>query len=116
MENIGGSIGGSIIFSQLTGINLGRLISANLVKAVFSGVVLGSLLSIGGDVSRAIYTSRYLRERNYAAYYKLKGRGDLDLLYFLVEDSVKPFERACAIGDVNKEEFDKICQYFLAGL
>jgi len=116
VENIGGSIGGSIIFSQLTGINLGRLISASLVKAVFSGAVIGSILSIGAEASRAIYTSRYLRERNSVAYYKLKGMGDLDLLYFLVEDSVKPFEKACAVGNLNKEEFNKICQYFLGGL
>lgn len=42
--------------------------------------------------------------------------GDLDLLYFLVEDVVKPFEKACEISDVKPDEFNEICQYFFGGL
>ncbi|KQN58638.1 hypothetical protein [Erwinia sp. Leaf53] len=115
-ENIGGSAVGKVIFSQLTGVNLANVISTRLVTVVFSGFTIGSLLSIGAESSRSIYTSRYLKERNPKIYYKLKDKGDLDLLYFLFEDKVKPFEQACAIGDDNSEEFDRVCKYFLGGL
>ncbi|MDW9215424.1 hypothetical protein SE957_19600 [Escherichia coli] len=36
----------------------------------------------------------------------------MDLLYFLVEDIVRPFERACIVADRNSAEFDRICEYF----
>ena len=94
-KNVGGSVVGKVFFSQLTGVNLGAVISTHAVTALFSGVVIGSFLSIGSESSRAIYTARYLRGRNSVIYYRLKNMGDLDLLYFLVEDTVKPFEKAC---------------------
>jgi len=46
----------------------------------------------------------------------LERLGDLDFLYYLVEDIVKPFETACDISDRNSAEFDKICEYFFGGL
>lgn len=113
---ISGSITGKILFSQLTGIKLGAVISERATAALFAGTVIGSLLSIGAEASRAIYTSRYLRERNPNAYWKLKNIGDLDLLYFLVEDTVRPFETACSVAEYNSEEFAKICRYFFGEL
>ena len=101
---------------DLTGVQLGYVISDRATTALFAGTVIGSLLSIGAEASRAIYTSRYLRGRNPKIYYKLKGMGDVDLLYFLVEDTVKPFEMACAIGECNSEEFNEICKYFFGDL
>lgn len=37
-------------------------------------------------------------------------------LYFLVEDTVRPFETACSVGEYNSEEFAKICRYFFGEL
>ena len=113
---ITGSSVGKALFSQLTGVQLGYVISDRATTALFAGTVIGSLLSIGAEASRAIYTSRYLRGRNPKIYYKLKGMGGVDLLYFLVEDTVKPFEMACAIGECNSEEFNEICKYFFGDL
>ncbi|MHC9495856.1 hypothetical protein [Klebsiella pneumoniae] len=62
------------------------------------------------------YTSRYLKRRNPVLHDKLQNLGDLDLLYFLVEDIVKPFETACMVSDKNPAEFNKICEYFFGGL
>lgn len=115
-KNIGGSIAGKVIFSQLTGIKLGSFLSGRATSAFIAGVGIGAFLSIGAEASRAIYTSRYLRERNPGNYYKLKNMGDLDLLYFFIEDTVKPFEKACDVDERSKDEFNKICKYFLGGL
>lgn len=82
----------------------------------FAGSLAGLLLSVGAETSRAIYTSRYLKRRNPVLHDKLQNLGDLDLLYFLVEDIVKPFETACMVSDKNPAEFNKICEYFFGGL
>lgn len=116
VRNIAGSSIGKVLFSQLTGVNLGNVIATRVVAAFLSGTANGAFITVGAETSRAIYTSRYLRERNPIIYYKLQGLGDLDLLYFLVEDTVKPFERACTVSDQNPEEFNKICEYFFGGL
>ncbi|WP_145599804.1 hypothetical protein [Yersinia frederiksenii] len=116
VRNITGSTIGKVLFSQLTGVNLGNVIATRAVAAFLSGTAIGAFITVGAETSRAIYTSRYLRERNPMIYYKLKGLGDLDLLYFLVEDTVKPFEQACIVSDQNPEEFNKICEYFFGGL
>ncbi|CFR15990.1 hypothetical protein OP862_03575 [Yersinia massiliensis] len=116
VKNIAGSSIGKILFSQLTGVNLGNVIATRAVTTLLSGTAIGAFITIGAESSRAIYTSRYLRERSPMMYYKLKGLGDLDLLYFLVEDTVKPFEKACEVDDHSPEEFNKICEYFFGGL
>ncbi|WKZ90752.1 hypothetical protein P0E69_10745 [Chimaeribacter arupi] len=116
VKKIAGTTVGKVSFSQLTGVNIGKAITTRAVTALFAGTMAGVLLTVGSETSRAIYTSRYLRERNPSIYYKLKNAGDLDLLYFLVEDTVRPFEKACEIDDVNPEEFNKICKHFFGGL
>lgn len=56
------------------------------------------------------------KRRNPVLHDKLQNLRDLDLLYFLVEDIVKPFETARMVGDKNPAEFNKICEYFFGGL
>lgn len=85
VEKIVGDSAGRMIFSELTGVKIGYVISNRLVTAFFSGACIGSLLTLGAEVSRAIYTSRYLAARSPGHYQKLKDMGDLDLLYFLIE-------------------------------
>ncbi|MFI8418722.1 hypothetical protein ACQKDS_20060 [Serratia sp. NPDC078593] len=115
-KNVVGGTVGKVIFSQVTGVNLGRAIAAQGVASYVSGMIAGGVLAIGAEVSRAIYTSRYLRERNPVMYARLYRMGDLDLLYYLVEDIVRPYERACEEAERNAEKFNKICQYFFEGL
>lgn len=115
-QNFTGVMAGKFIFAELTGIKLGAAISSQIMVSFASGVVLGSVLTIGAETSRAIYTARKLENQNPALYYRLKGMGDLDLLYFLVEDKLKPFIDACSMADVNKQEFNEMCKYFFGGL
>jgi len=116
LKKIGGNAVGKILFSQLTSINLGAALATRAVSSLMAGAGVGLILSVGAEESRAIYTSRYLRERNPDIYYKLQKMGDLDLLYFIFEDTVRPFEKACEIDKKNPEQFKKVCDYFLERL
>ncbi|MCE0811470.1 hypothetical protein [Buttiauxella sp. S04-F03] len=115
-ENVAGTTVGKVVFSQVTGVNLGKVIISQGVGAYFSGVAVGGVLVIGAEASRSIYTSRYLRERNSSMYTKLNNMGDYDLLYYLVEDIVRPYEKACEVADRDSEEFNRVCKYFFGGL
>jgi hypothetical protein len=116
VKNVSGSFMGKMAFTELTGVKLGEAIVSRGVSAFFAGSMAGLLLSIGAETSRAIYTSRNLEDRNPILHKKLQRLGDLDLLYFMVEDIIEPFETACEVGDRDSAEFDKICHYFFGGL
>lgn len=109
-----GSLAGKTGFTAITGINLGKVISNRLSVAIVSGLVFGTVIAIGGESSRAIYTSRALALKYPIIQQELKAKGNLDLLYFLVEERVQPFIDACEIPDKN--EFDRVCQLFFEGL
>lgn len=81
-QNFTGVMAGKFIFAELTGIKLGAAVSSRIMTSFAAGVVIGSALTIGAETSRAIYTARKLENQNPALYYRLKGMGDLDLLYF----------------------------------
>ncbi|MFX2625729.1 hypothetical protein V6266_22085 [Enterobacter asburiae] len=115
-QNFTGLMAGKFIFAELTGVKLGAAVSTRIMTSFAAGVVIGSALTIGAETSRAIYTARKLENQNPALYYRLKSMGDLDLLYFLVEDKLKPFLDACSVADVNKHEFNEVCKYFFGGL
>lgn len=115
-RDVSGSAFGKLIFTQVTGVNLGAVITSNAVGKFFSGSVLGTVLGIGAETSRAIYTSRDLERKNPKIYTQLRNAGDLDLVYFLVENIVEPFEQACAIGEYDAKKFNDICDYFFGGL
>ena len=63
-------------------------------------------------MSRSIYTSYELRNLNKDIYNELRGAGDLDLLYFLVEDNVRPFIEAinyqASHGAIDKQIFNEL--------
>lgn len=71
---------------------------------------------IGGGVSRAVHASRFLKISNYEVYRKLKDLGDLDLLYFAVQERVEPFEKATRLSKENPDLFNQAVEYFFKGL
>jgi len=115
-KNVAGTLSGKFLFSQITGYSIGKAITSQGVASFISGGAVGALLAIGVEASRAIYTSRYLREKNQAMYTKLNRMGDLDLLYYLVEDIVKPYEKACEMAETDPGKFNKVCEYYFGGL
>lgn len=115
-QNFTGVMASKFIFAELTGVKPGAAVSLRIMTSFAAGVVIGSALTIGAETSRAIYTARKLENQNPVLYYRLKSMGDLDLLYFLVEEKLKPFLDACSVADVNKHEFNEVCKYFFGGL
>lgn len=47
-------------------------------------------------------------------YDQLRHLGNLDLLYFLLENKVRPFEDAVSVWERERKKFSQICQYFFA--
>ncbi|MBP2166869.1 hypothetical protein J2125_000061 [Erwinia toletana] len=111
--NSAGSLAGSIMTNRLILGNIGSMFAANLVAKMLIGFSFSTLIGLGAFQSRAIYTSRELKQRDQELQNYLQRLGDLDLLYFLIEKRVKPFEDVTAIWAKNRRLFDEISQYFL---
>jgi len=107
---------GSYTFGELTGVKIGKLISSRITVSIAFSMSISTLLMIGGGVSRAIHSSRYLKTTNYGVYRKLRDLGDLDLLYFAIQDRVKPFEKATKLSRENPALFNQAVEYFFKGL
>lgn len=115
VANISSSVLGGFSFSLVTGISLGEMIASSTAGALLAGGAIAGVLFIGAEHSRAIYVSRALRDTNPDIWRRLKSAGDLDLLYFIVQDIVAPYQRACEVADTDPEKFFQICDYFMRG-
>ncbi|WP_338567598.1 hypothetical protein VRC02_08480 [Erwinia sp. E_sp_B01_3] len=82
----GGNFLGKMTFNQLATANMGYVFSSKLIPRMVTGMTIGSILSLGAAMSRSVYVSRELQRRNSNAYNMLRRLGDLDLLYFMVEE------------------------------
>lgn len=86
-----------------------------MIPRFLASAGMTGVLSVGAAISRSVYTSDELLNLNRDVYNELRGAGDLDLLYFLVEDNLKPFieeiNHQASHGSIDKEIFDG----FLAG-
>jgi len=84
-----------------------------MIAKMLIGFSFSTLLSIGAFQSRAIYTSRKLSQRDPELYNCLRGLGDLDLLYFLMEKRLQPFETVFLLWRQNRPLFDEVSRFFL---
>ncbi|PTA79468.1 hypothetical protein C9411_06375 [Serratia sp. Nf2] len=112
VEKGSGKIAGRFVSNQVLMVNVGAALSERVVIRLATGYALTSLLTLGAMNSRAIHTSRQLRQRNPEIYDNLRRAGNLDLLYFLVEPKTKPFEQAIEVWRKNRGEFDRITELF----
>lgn len=108
----GGNFLGKMAFNQLATANMGYVFSSKLIPRMITGMTIGSILSIGAAMSRSVYASRELQRRNHNAYNMLRRLGDLDLLYFMVEEKTRPFEDAAALWYTDRDKFHQTCCYF----
>lgn len=109
---LSGNIAGKATFTQLTASNMGALFSRRIIPSYFAGLTVGSVLSAGAVMSRAVYESRELQRRNPGMYNHLRRLGDLDLIYFIVAEKTRPFEDAVALWYKSRDLFHETCHYF----
>ncbi|PHM44924.1 hypothetical protein Xmau_01639 [Xenorhabdus mauleonii] len=109
---LGGMVGKQVIF----GGHLGAIFGSRWLTKFAGSTIALSVVSVGSSVSRAIYTSRDLAEKNPELYMKLRREGDLDLLYFLVENKMNPYVKAIENYSKNRELFDTIFDEFVKKL
>lgn len=97
------------IFINATLINdLASIFSQRFIGRMSAGLIITTIYSIGGSVSRAVYTSERLRLVNHTVYSDLRTAGDLDLFYFLVEAYTGPFLDAMTLKKKNPAAWDEI--------
>lgn len=109
---IGGKVTGKIVFTtQVLSKFLQNFIDKLLIRSSI-GLIATSLLTIGATQSRSVYCSRQLLNRNPIIYWKLRELGDLDLLYFILEDKLKPFEDAIILYEKDVPAFNKVMSYY----
>lgn len=97
------------IFINATLINdLASIFSQRFIGRMSAGLIITTIYSIGGSVSRAVYTSERLKLVNHTVYSDLRTAGDLDLFYFLVEAYTGPFLDAMTLKKKNPAAWDEI--------
>lgn len=97
------------LFINATLINdLSSIFAQKFIGRMAAGLIISTVYSIGGSVSRAIYTSEKLKQVDYQVYNDLRAAGDLDLFYFLVEAYAGPFLDAMILKRKNPAAWDEI--------
>ena len=116
LVKMGGSAAGSTAF-KIIFVNeiVSRFFSRVIPKFLFSAGMTG-IITIGASVSRSIYTSRDLMKKNKEVYALLRGAGDLDLLYFLLEDNMDPWLDAIALQQNNSPLAQEVFTNFVEGM
>ncbi len=116
LVKMGGSAVGSITFKYLfVDAIVSRFFSRVIPQFLFSAGMTG-IITIGASVSRSIYTSRDLMKKNKEMYALLRGAGDLDLLYFLLEDNIDPWLDAIALQQNNSPLANEVFTKFVEGI
>jgi hypothetical protein len=110
-EQIGKIASNTIVLGQMNS----ALISKFVARLFFS-ISFSTILTIGAEQSKAVYTSRRLMDEDPVLYWKLRSAGDLDLLYFLVEEYTKPFEKAVLLKNKDEGAFNELLELYLIKL
>lgn len=106
-DNLAKATGKAFINATLIN-DLASVFSQKFIGKMSAGLIISTVYSIGGSVSRAIYTSERLSMVNYQVYSDLRTAGDLDLFYFLVEAYAGPFLDAMSLKKRNPAAWDEI--------
>lgn len=88
--------------------DLASIFTEKFIGRMAMGLIISTIFSIGGSVSRAIYTSERLRVVNNDLYNQLRVAGDLDLFYFMVDAYATPFLDAMALKNTNPDAWNEV--------
>ncbi|WP_338526840.1 hypothetical protein VRC35_14650 [Erwinia aphidicola] len=101
MELVPGKLGkmtGDIFINKVLMQDMTSLLANKLLNRIGVNAIFSTALLLGGARARAIYASQRLFNESPKIYYRLKDSGDLDLLYYIVEDHLEPFIEAISIA------------------
>lgn len=96
--------------------DLGQFFASRMFSKLAINFSITFMLSIGAMASRAIYTSKELSRRNPTYHGILMRMGYLNLLYFLVEDMIRPFEDATALYHSDRFAFNEVTNEFIKNI
>lgn len=71
---------------------------------IFRGAAINSILTAGALANHSAYDSRELREQNPRLYWRLRSMGELDILYFLIKDSVSGYVEASGMQEQGRDD------------
>ncbi|MFP2515077.1 hypothetical protein [Buttiauxella agrestis] len=109
---IGGQITGKLVFTTQALSKFLQIFIDKLLIRTSVGLISTSILTLGAMQSKAVYSSRDLLNRNPNIYWELRGLGDLDLLYFILEDKLKSFEDAILLHDKDRSAFNNVMKHY----
>ncbi|MCS3603626.1 hypothetical protein M2371_002861 [Buttiauxella sp. BIGb0471] len=109
---IGGQITGKLVFTTQALSKFLQIFIDRLLIRTSVGLISTSLVTLGAMQSKAVYSSRDLLNRNPNIYWELRGLGDLDLLYFILEDKLKSFEDAILLHDKDRSAFNNVMKHY----
>lgn len=113
LVKLAGSRLGNAAFKTFFSSELASWFGTYLIPRFLLSAKITGMLGVGAMVSRSIYSSRNLKELNETIYYALRNAGDLDLLYFMVEDVLEPWVEAINYITSNKMLSQEIFEHFL---
>ncbi len=111
---VAGSRLGNFAFKTVFSSELASWFGTHIIPRFLLSAKITGVLGIGAMVSRSIYSSRDLKELNESIYYALRNAGDLDLLYFMVEDVLEPWIEAINYLSTNRMFTEEIIEHFVA--
>ena len=113
MVKVVGSRLGNAAFKTFFSSELASWLGTYIIPRFLLSAKITGVLGVGAMVSRSVYSSRELKELNESIYYALRNAGDLDLLYFMVEDVLKPWIEAINYLTTNKMLSQEVFEHFV---
>lgn len=108
--NHAGRSGATLALVQIVTRGIVNRIVTGFIARELSRMTVGAAVSVilmQGMVERASNASQRLRREHPAMYQKLRAQ-NLDMLYFLAEEPLKPYMDALKIADTNPAEFQRL--------
>ena len=111
-----GKLTGNFVISTTILNDLSAIFTSKFIGKISITVLISTIFSIGGSVSRSVYGSEKLRAVSPTLYTRLRMAGDLDLFYFLVDSYAGPFIEALSIKNNNPTAWREILARVAEGL
>lgn len=111
-----GKLTGKFVLNTTILNDLSAIFTSKFIGKISINILISTVFSIGGSVSRSVYGSEKLRTVSPTIYTRLRTAGDLDLFYCLVDSYAGPFIEALSIKNNNPSAWREILARVAEGL